>query len=229
MRFSESLREATKQSWELSLNHPFVQGIVKGDLPLETFKNYIMQDIYYLKHYGKVHAFAAAHADDFRVSARLAEKAKKTTEAELTVHKEHAEILNITNEEIENFKPAPTAYAYTSHLYRASLSGSLAQIVAAILPCYWLYADIGLQYKDAKPAEEIYQNWLNMYASSWFQESTQEMINLMDELADQASEAEKKKIKDQFIIAKEYELAFWEMSYTFETWLSEKDKLETSV
>ncbi|MGJ9460691.1 hypothetical protein [Oceanobacillus sp. CF4.6] len=46
MRFSESLREATKQSWELSLNHPFVHGIVKGDLPLETFKNYIMQDIY---------------------------------------------------------------------------------------------------------------------------------------------------------------------------------------
>lgn len=56
MRFSELLREATKESWKLSLDHPFVQGIVSGDLPLETFKNYILQDIYYLKHYGKVHA-----------------------------------------------------------------------------------------------------------------------------------------------------------------------------
>ncbi|MBP2078562.1 thiaminase II [Oceanobacillus polygoni] len=229
MRFSESLREATKQSWELSLNHPFVQGIVSGDLPLETFKNYILQDIYYLKHYGKVHAFAAAHSDDFHVAANLAEKAKKTAEAELTVHKEHAETLKITNEEIENFKPAPTAYAYTSHLYRASLSGSLAQIVAAMLPCYWLYADIGLTYKDAKPKEEIYQNWLNTYGSEWFQESTQEMIDLLDGLAEKASETEKEKIKDQFILAKEYELAFWEMSYTFETWLSEKAMNSTSV
>ena len=225
MRFTESLREATKQSWGLSLNHPFVQGIVGGDLPLVTFKNYIMQDIYYLKHYGKVHAFAAAHADDFHVSAKLAEKAKKTAQAELTVHKEHARILMITNEEMENFKPAPTAYAYTSHLYRAALSGSLAQIVAAMLPCYWLYADIGLTYKDAKPKEKIYQNWLNMYASNGFQESTQEMIDLLDELAEKASAVEKEKIKEQFIIAKEYELAFWEMSYTFETWLSKKDKL----
>ncbi|WP_087972265.1 thiaminase II [Oceanobacillus rekensis] len=225
MRFTESLREATKQSWELSLNHPFVQGIVDGDLPLDIFKNYIMQDIYYLKHYGKVHAFAAAHADDFHVSAKLAEKAKKTAEAELTVHKEHAKLLKITDEEMENFKPAPTAYAYTSHLYRASLSGSLAQIVAAMLPCYWLYADIGLTYKDAKPKEKIYQNWLNMYASNGFQESTQEMIDLLDELAEKASEAEKEKFKEQFIIAKEYELAFWEMSYTFETWLSKRDKV----
>ena len=222
MRFSEQLRERTKGSWDKSLNHPFVKGVVHGDLPLETFRNYIMQDIYYLKHYGKIHAFAAAHADDFSVSASLAEKAKNTAQAELTVHKEHAEILNITDEDIENFKPAPTAYAYTSHLYRASLSGSLAQIIAAILPCYWLYADIGHKYRDEKPEEEIYRNWIQMYASDWFQESTQEMIELVDDLAERASADEKEKIIEQFVIAKEYELAFWEMSYTFETWLSEK-------
>lgn len=221
MRFSEELRERTKDSWDKSVNHPFVKGIARGDLPLETFKNYIMQDIYYLKHYGKVHAFAAAHADDFSVSASLAEKARTTAEAELTVHKEHAEILNITDEDIKNFKPAPTAYAYTSHLYRASLSGSLAQIIAAILPCYWLYAEIGIKYKDAEPDEEIYRNWIQMYASDWFQESTKEMIDLMDDLASRASETEKEKIIEQFVIAKEYELAFWEMSYTFEKWLSE--------
>lgn len=228
MRFSEELREATKRSWELSLNHPFVTGIANGDLPLATFKNYIMQDIYYLRHYGKVHAFAAAHADDFHISASLAEKAKNTAEAELTVHKEHAEILNITKEEIDNFKPAPTAYAYTSHLYRAALSGSLGQIVAAMLPCYWLYADIGIKYKDAKPEEKIYQNWLKTYASDWFQDSTREMIDLVDALAEKAGKEEREKMKEQFIIAKEYELAFWEMSYTFETWLSEKESTKVS-
>lgn len=222
MRFSEQLRERTKESWDKSLNHPFVKGVVEGDLPLETFKNYIMQDIYYLKHYGKVHAFAAAHADDFHVSASLADKAKNTAEAELTVHKEHAEILNITEEDIANFRPAPTAYAYTSHLYRASLSGSLPQIIAAILPCYWLYADIGMKYKEAEPDEEIYRNWIRMYASDWFQESTHEMIRLIDDLAAEAGEDEKEKIIEQFVIAKEYELAFWEMSYTFEKWLSER-------
>src|SRR5699024_7098893 len=113
-------------------------GDCAGRLPLDTFKYYILQEIYYLKHFGKVHAMAAAQSDDFEVTAMLTEKAKVTAEAELTVHREHAELLNITEDDMKHFKPAPTAYAYTSHLYRAALTGQIGQTVAAILPCYWL-------------------------------------------------------------------------------------------
>jgi len=226
MRFTEELRESAAKSWDQSINHPFVQGIVRGDLSLEKFKFYILQDIYYLKHYGKIHALAAAQAEDFKITAMLADKAKLTAEAELTVHEEHAKILEISDEEMDNLHPAPTAYGYTSHLYRAAGSGSLGQTIAAILPCYWLYADIGKIYQDAKPQETIYQNWIQTYASEWFQTSTQEMINLLDEIAEQSSKKEKEKMKEQFLIAKEYELAFWEMSYTKEQWLSEqKDRV----
>lgn len=223
MKFTDELREATKVSWEMSLNHPFVQGIVRGDLPLETFKYYILQDIYYLKHYGKVHAIAASQADDFEVTAFLAEKAKKTAQAELTVHHEHAKILNITEDDIKNFHPAPTAYAYTSHLYRSTLQGNLAHTVAAMLPCYWLYADIGKRNEHKNPEPEIYRNWIKMYASDWFQEGTQAMIDLLNNLVEKMNGTEKEKVKEQFIIAKEYELHFWEMSYTKETWLSHRE------
>lgn len=224
MKFTDELRAATRESWEQSLNHPFIQGIVNGNLPLETFKNYILQDIYYLKHYGKVHAIAASQADDFKLTALLADKARFTAEAELTVHKQHAEILNITNEDIKNFKPAPTAYAYTSHLYRATMSGNLAHSIAAMLPCYWLYADIGKVNEQATPEPEIYRNWIKLYAGDRFQNSTNEMINLLNTLVEDVNDTEKEKIKEQFVIAKEYELQFWEMSYTFETWLSESKK-----
>ncbi|MFD1067834.1 thiaminase II [Oceanobacillus locisalsi] len=224
MKFTEELRHATKESWEKSLNHPFVQGIVKGDLPLETFKYYILQDIYYLKHYGKVHAIAASQAEDFKLTALLADKARFTAEAELTVHNEHAKILHITKEDMDNFKPAPTAYAYTSHLYRATMSGNLAHTIAAILPCYWLYADIGKENEHATPDLEIYRNWINMYASDRFQDSTNDMIDLLNTLVEDMSDREKEKVKEQFIIAKEYELRFWEMAYTFENWFSESKK-----
>ena len=223
MKFTDQLREVTNESWSQSLNHRFVQGIVKGDLPLETFKYYILQDIYYLKHYGKIHAIAASQAEDFKITAILADKARFTAEAELTVHNEHAEILNITQEDIDNFKPAPTAYAYTSHLYRATMYGNLAHSVAAMLPCYWLYADIGKVNENATPEPEIYRNWIKMYASDWFQDSTNEMIDLLNTLVEEMNEQEKEKVKEQFIIAKEYELHFWEMSYTHETWLSESE------
>lgn len=222
MKFTDTLKKATEHSWELSLNHPFVKGIVKGDLPLDTFKYYILQDVYYLKHFGKVHAMAAAQADNFQHTALIADKAKRTALAELTVHEQHVKQLNITEEDMKNFRPAPTAYGYTSHLYRAALSGNFAQTIAALLPCYWLYADIGKEYANAAPAEPIYQNWIQTYASEWFQTSTEEQINLLNEYAEMASETEKEKITEQFILSKEYELAFWEMAYTKETWLSEK-------
>lgn len=224
MKFTDELKVATKESWEKSLNHPFVQGIVKGDLPLETFKYYILQDIYYLKHYGKVHAIAASQAEEFDVTAILAQKAQKTAQAELTVHNEHARILNITDEDMRNFKPAPTAYAYTSHLYRATMFGHLAYSVAAMLPCYWLYADIGKRNENAQPKPEIYRNWIHMYASDTFQRSTNEMIDLLNYLVENMNLKERESVKEQFVTAKEYELHFWEMSYTQETWLSHREE-----
>lgn len=226
MKFTDELRVATKDSWGQSLQHPFVQGIVKGDLPYDIFKYYILQDIYYLKHYGKVHAIAASQADDFSVTAGLAKKASRTAQAELTVHAEHAKILKITDEDVANFKPAPTAYGYTSHLYRATMTGNLAHSVAAMLPCYWLYADIGKQYADANPGPQIYRNWLKMYAGDAFQDSTNEMIDLLNTLVEDMNDREKEKVKEQFIIAKEYELLFWEMSYTKENWHSNKKALK---
>src|SRR5699024_7433240 len=224
MKFTDDVEGATKESWEKSLNHPLVQGIVKGDLPLETFKYYILQDIYYLKHYGKVHAIAASQAEDFDITALLAQKAQKTAQAELTVHNEHARILNITDEDMKHFKPAPTAYAYTSHLYRATMFGHLAHSVAAMLPCYWLYADIGKKNENANPAPQIYQNWIKMYAGAEFQNSTNDMINLLNMLVENMNEHQKEQVKEQFIIAKEYELHFWKMSYTFEKWLSHREE-----
>src|SRR5699024_12069606 len=102
-RFTESLKDETKQRWTYIINHWFVQNIHKGYLTLETFKNYIIQYIYYLKHYGKIHAFAADHANDFGQAASLAKKAQNTAEAEITVHKGHARILNITDDDINHF------------------------------------------------------------------------------------------------------------------------------
>src|SRR5699024_7127980 len=123
MKFTDELREATRDSWEQSVNHPFIKGIANGDLPQETCKNYNLQDMYYLKHYANAHAHAAAHTDDFTLTAMLAEKARSTTEAELEIHEEHAEIAHITDEQMKNYQPAPTAYSYTSHLHRATRTG----------------------------------------------------------------------------------------------------------
>ncbi|RBW69085.1 thiaminase II [Bacillus taeanensis] len=225
MKFSEQLRKEADAIWQASFDHPFVTGIADGTLPLDCFRYYVKQDAYYLSHFARVQALGAAKAGDLFTTSRLAAHAQGTAEAELSLHENFSKRLDITDEEKANFKPAPTAYAYTSHLYRAALNGHLGDIIAALLPCYWLYYEIGERLQGEKPEEPIYQEWIAAYGGEWFRELVEEQINRLDELAARVTEEDRNRMKEHFIISSQYEYSFWEMAYTKETWPVNKENI----
>ncbi|KUP07192.1 thiaminase [Bacillus coahuilensis m2-6] len=218
MKFTEQLRQKANYYWEESFQHPFVQGIVKGDLELEKFRFYIIQDTYYLRHFARIQAIAASKATDLNMTARLAFHASATGEAETSLHESYYNDLFITKMDIDKESPAPTAYAYTSHMYRVALNGTVGEMIAVLLPCYWLYGEIGERFKDEKPEVEVFAKWIDTYSSSWFQELVEEQIHRLDELAALASVEEKERMTEHFLISSQYELAFWEMAFTSEEW-----------
>jgi thiaminase (transcriptional activator TenA) len=218
MKFSQILREEADFIWEASFNHPFVKGIGDGTLSLESFRYYVMQDAYYLSHFAKVQSLGAAKAKDLSTTNRMAIHAQGTYEAELSLHENFSKRLDITEQEQANFKPAPTAYAYTSHLYRAAHNGHLGDIIAAILPCYWLYYEIGENLKECTPEEPIYQEWIAAYGGDWFKTMVEEQINRLDEIAETVTEEDRERMKEHFIISSQYEYSFWEMAYRLESW-----------
>jgi thiaminase (transcriptional activator TenA) len=216
--FTEILREKATKIWDANLNHPFVQGIATGELDLTCFRYYVLQDSYYLSHFARVQAIGASRAEDLHTTARMAAHSQGTANAELSLHEKFINQLQVSKEEIASFQPAPSAYAYTSHLYRVASSGSLGEIIAAILPCYWIYYDIGQKLKGATPDEPIYQEWIAAYGGEWFGELVQEQLDRLDEWAKSASEKEKDRMINDFLISCQYELLFWEMAYTLEKW-----------
>ncbi|WP_257349915.1 thiaminase II [Pseudalkalibacillus decolorationis] len=218
MLFSQQIRKEADRIWEASFEHPFVKGIGDGTLPLEKFRYYVLQDSYYLSHFARVQALGAVKATDLKTTASMAAHAQGTSEAELSLHENFSKMLGITDDEKANFKPAPTAYAYTSHMYRSAHNGHLGDIIAAILPCYWLYYEIGERLKASKPEEPIYQEWIAAYGGEWFRELVEEQINRLDEIAAKVTEEDRERMKQHFIISSQYELSFWEMAYTLESW-----------
>jgi len=218
MIFSQSLRKAVEPIWEASFRHPFVTKLGDGTLDLKCFRYYVLQDSYYLSHFARVQALGAAKAADLGTTARMAHHAQNTSQAELSLHEKFAKKLGITEEERASFIPAPTAYAYTSHLYRAAYEGHLGDVIAAILPCYWLYYEIGERLKECKPEEPIYQEWIAAYSSDWFRTLVKEQITRLDAIAETVSERDRKRMEQHFIISSQYEYAFWEMAYTLEDW-----------
>ena len=216
--FTRMIRQEANEVWEANFRHPFVQGIANGTLSLESFRYYLLQDSYYLSHFARIQAIGASRAEDLSTTAIMAAHAQGTYQAELSLHERFMGQLGVTKEDLQRFEPAPTSYAYTSHLYRVAASGSLGEIIASILPCYWIYYEIGLMLKDASPDQPIYQEWIAAYGGDWFSELVNEQLNLLDAIAETASEKEKEKMKQHFLISSHYELQFWEMAYSLEGW-----------
>ncbi|MFC4387587.1 thiaminase II [Gracilibacillus marinus] len=221
MKFSEELRKVVDPIWEESFQHPFVKGIGDGTLPIENFKYYVQQDAYYLSHFAKIQALGAAKANDLETTSNMAKHAQGTYEAELALHRTFAELLDITQSDVELFQPSPTAYAYTSHMYRAAYEGHLGDIIAVILPCYWLYYEIGEKLKYCKPEHPVYQKWIATYGGEWFKQQVEEQINRLDTLSKDVTNQDRKRMKEHFIISSHYELRFWEMAYRLEAWSEE--------
>ncbi|MGG3573285.1 thiaminase II [Bacillus gobiensis] len=218
MKFSEHCRKNAVEWWEGSFIHPFVTGIGEGTLPLDKFKYYVLQDSYYLTHFAKVQSLAAAYADSLYVTSRMADHAKGTYEAELALHRKFTELLKISDEELDAFQPSPTAYSYTSHMYRSSMGGNFGEILAALLPCYWLYYDVGEHLKECTPDNPIYQEWIATYGGDWFKSLVEEQIERFDEWAEKSTEEVRQRMKQNFVTSCYYEYKFWDMANKKENW-----------
>ena len=216
--FSKELHEATQSIWQQSKDHPFIQELVAGSLPEEIFRYYLLQDCYYLIQFGKAHLLLAEKADDPVFKALQIQNAQGLEESEVSVRHDFFQQMAITPEEYAATPIAPTAYHYTSHIYRLIQTENPAIILAALLPCYWLYQEIGEHFATVGSPHPIYQTWIETYHSPEFKQMTQTQIDWLDFFAERANAEEKKAMKEAFIISSYLELQFWEMAYQKESW-----------
>ena len=224
MDFCEKVRHETDYYWDASFKHPFVQGIADGTLALEKFKFYMLQDAYYLKYYTKLLAMLAAKATEDEDVAYFLETANFIREAELELHRTTFKELQVTEEELEKFEPAPAAYNYVSHMYQAFYTGTLADAYAAILPCPWLYQEIGATLREAKPNVTLYQQWIDLYASTEMEQTIAKQKAMMNRFASMPGNDERE-LTAHFKRSCYYEWQFWEMAWTCQDWLQDVKKL----
>lgn len=213
--FTDLAHTATLASWTASKHHPFITQLCAGTLPLATFRYYLIQDHYYLQEFGKLHDLAADQSTDPLVAQQLHAGAEHLRQGEIAVRQTFFDRLHITADEVAATPIAPTGYAYTSHLYRALATAGPAGAVAGLLPCYWLYAEIGQELAQAGSPVPIYQDWLNTYDADDYTGMMADQLALANRVATPANQAELLTI---FKRSSWYELNFWQMALDHETW-----------
>src|SRR5260221_6344622 len=141
--FTQSIRAQAQPIWDRELEHPFVRGLGDGRLPLECFRFYLAQDYVFLVEYCRVFALAAAKARDLATIGLFANLLDETLNTEMQLHRDYCARLGIAESALEATTPAPITHAYTRHLLTVAYGGSIAEIVATVLPCQLGYAEIG--------------------------------------------------------------------------------------
>lgn len=219
-RFTETLYEQAREVWEASHGHPFLTELRDGTLSVDRFAYYMRQDYVYLIDYAKIFAIGSLKSRDLETMGMFARLLDSTLNVEMELHRQYAEKFGISREELEATKPSPTTTAYTKYLLDASNSGSLAELVAVLLPCMWSYWEIGTTFKAVPGAlnHPLYKEWIEMYASEEFGELARWCIGLMDRLADGLPERELAALSERFIMASKFEYLFWDMAYRKEEW-----------
>lgn len=192
---------------------PLLRQLADATLPEETFTNYLAQDALYLADYGRVLAAAAAQARTTDEMAFWAQSARNVVEVERALHAAH--VTDLTAAE-----PSPTTVAYTSYLLALAASGNYPALAAGILPCFWVYDDVGTRLKATAGdlSAHPYGDWIATYGDPDFTAATDTARDIVDRLAAQADPGTGARMHTAFYRATQYEWMFWDAAHRHETW-----------
>ena len=191
---------------------PFLAELGAGTLDPEKFTFYIQQDAQYLVAYQKTMtaiALQAPGADELRFWAKSAVGAiaeEKAMQEELFTN----DIL--AAHRVEGLGMSLHTAAYSNFLLASATYDTYAVAAAAVLPCYWIYAESGVAVLDAsKGALEghPYGTWVEAYADETFTRISREAVQLVEEACDAAGEAERERAIEAFRQATRFEELFW--------------------
>ena len=182
------------------LEHAFVRGLAEGMLERDVFRQYVAQDAFFLRAFLKAYALAAAKCDDFE-RARIFHELMTGVLDELMLHASYAAKLDI---DLDDVKPYAATSAYTDFLLRVAWHGSLAEIIAAMVPCLRLYAHIGNELTTCLRPEHPYEDWIKTYSGEHFRQLCDRLESLLDEVA-----ADSPTVRDTYCYALQCELDFF--------------------
>lgn len=84
---------------------------------------------------------------------------------------------------------------------------------AAVLPCYWLYAEIGEELAQHNHPAHPYHQWLNVYGSPEFRRATETAIEHVEQALAQATDEQRNKAQTAYLAACAHEVAFFDQAH----------------
>lgn len=230
---AQSFWDAAAPMIDVTERHPFLVAMVDGTLSEENFRYYVVQDALYLQDFADCLRRLASSAPTPEDASRLEDFAKGAEEAELSLHNSFFVEWNISADGAEQM---PNCLLYTSYMKRIVTTRSHAQGLAVLLPCFWVYMQVGkcmLELRDelgdtvTRPAP--YDAWIDMYAGEEFEREVKDYIAMVDAACerirssqrvdnDEDATVELEEMKRHFLMSCRLEHMFWDQASSCMKW-----------
>jgi thiaminase/transcriptional activator TenA len=216
------MRAESRAIWDGLHAHPFLREIAAGSLPLESFRFYLEQDELYLREYARCLALGAARSSDEPELRSFSTELSSVVEAELPGVRRLLERVVALGapDRGGSTAMAPATLAYTSYLQSVAMRGASLDLMAALLPCVWSYAEIAEALVQRMPDHDVYAAWIGLFVSEQNIRLVAEMRDALDAMVRRTAPDERRfaEASMAFATSSRLERAFWDMSYQLEQW-----------
>jgi thiaminase (transcriptional activator TenA) len=215
----------SRQAWEKNVHiydiiraMPFNAELAAGTLSEARFKHYITQDAHYLIGFGRALTLAAAKAPNPDRVVQFAKSAEGAIVVERALHGSFFQQYGITAEIFAQTPLSPACHHYVAFLLATAYGEPYEVLLGALLPCFWIYAEVGRDIHAHAASPNPYQAWIDTYAGEEFHDAVRRVIEATDEAAAGAADELRARMHAAFTRATQLEWIFWDSAYRLEQW-----------
>ncbi len=213
IKFSE-LAETNKSLLKKIIQHPFNQQLANARLAPDKFLFYLEQDALYLADFSCALKLTANRLLEARHRDLLNGFSEGAINAERELHEKYFKQFGLHKPSHEQ---QPACFAYTQFLLNCASNSAPAIAITALLPCFWVYQKVGEWIYQHQAPNNPFSDWIAMYSSADFAESTEKMIDLLDYYSSKFSD--ESHIAKTFSRSMQLEYFFWEAAYQRLSWV----------
>jgi len=217
-KFSTHAWQDNLPLYERILALPFNAELAAGTLREDRFRHYIIQDAHYLEGFARALALASAKADNADRIVQFAVAAQTAIIVERALHADYFTRFGVTPADFAAARPTPACDHYIDYLLRTAALDPFPVVLAALLPCFWIYLEVGKNIHGRAAKPNPYQAWIDTYAGEEFENAVRAVIATTDDLAARASHDTLAAMHAAFTRATQLEWMFWDSAYRLANW-----------
>ncbi|KAL4807113.1 Phosphomethylpyrimidine kinase-domain-containing protein [Aspergillus unguis] len=206
-------RPDVQSVWKRFTEHEFVSGLGSGSLPVERFKEYLVQDYLYLVQFARSNALASYKAkdmDSIAASARIVLHIQQET----ALHVDYCASFGLSKEDMEKVPEATPCTAYGRYILDVGQSEDWLALQVALAPCLIGYGAIAQRlHAEEKTLREgnRYWKWIENYVAEDYTEAVRLGSELLETHMRKVSPIRMEELIKIFVRATELEIGFWDM------------------